>query len=202
MSDPAPGANALLTLTQLKAYINESGSTLDALLVLVIDGVSDVFNGITGRMLAKTTWTSRAINGSGSRYLYLPDYPVVGSITGIVESDEDGNTVSYTSSDFTLISTNDYAFLLKVVGVWRRGYLNETLTFVAGFDVAGTSPTIPGDLKFAALEQTAFEWKKAQQKDWGVTSKTFPDGSITKENVTELLPQVKAIINRYRRMTL
>ena len=197
MPDPAPGATGLLTLAQAKEMLKIPTLTTasDALLCSMIDGVSDGFNSYTGRILATATYTAATYNGSGSRYQFLPNYPLT-AVTTVKETDEGGNESTITA----YVPDNARGILIKNLGEgnWCPGTLNIKVTYVAGYVITGT-PTIPGDLKLACLEQVAYEYKKFSQQGWGVTSVSYPDGTISKVGEAEFLPMVKATLDRYRR---
>lgn len=88
---------------------------------------------------------------------------------------------------------------------------NETVDITAGnTDVmvvnepggsAKDSPGIPGDLKLAAMMQIAKAWKEQDKEEWGETSRSMPDGSISL--ITEdLLPFVAEVLERYKKRML
>lgn len=63
------------------------------------------------------------------------------------------------------------------------------------------SPGIPGDLQLAAFKQLGKEWKEQDKQEWGETSRSFPDGSITLI-AEDLLPFVIKVLGRYERQLL
>jgi len=66
------------------------------------------------------------------------------------------------------------------------------------YDGGYTPDTLPKDLRRAILQQIAYEFRR--RKDPGLTSVTFPDGSINKFSINEFLPSVEKILDRYRRV--
>ena len=58
---------------------------------------------------------------------------------------------------------------------------------------------IPKDLELACMKQVAKEWKRQSNSEWGQASKGVGDVSIS-INIDELLDDVKATLNRYRRL--
>lgn len=88
---------------------------------------------------------------------------------------------------------------------------NEAVDIIAGnTDVmvvnepggnAKDSPGIPGDLKLAAMMQIAKAWTEQDKSEWGETSRSMPDGSISL--ITEdLLLFVAEVLERYKKRTL
>lgn len=66
---------------------------------------------------------------------------------------------------------------------------------------AKDSPGIPGDLKLAAMMQIARAWKEQDKEEWGESSRSMPDGSISL--ITEdLLPFVAEVLERYKKRML
>lgn len=193
----ALGSNALVTLADQKAYLGETGSSYDTILVSLIDAVSELFNKYTGRNLTKRTYTTEYLDGSGDPDLLLPWYPVI-TLTSVYE--DDALLVEGRDNDFVLYSAE--GMLRRMSGVWLESPKAVKITLTAGYIAIPVSPevaTLPLDLKLAAQMQVAAEWKKWQKKDWGESSRTFPDGSITKFQDAPLLPEVKAILDRYVR---
>jgi hypothetical protein len=194
-------STSLVTLAAAKAYCNIPTATTDwdAVIEILIDAVSSLVDNYVGRVLALTTYTAKLLDGSGREKLILPFHPVA-SITSVKEDDVTltlGDEADYLR-DLTL------GILYRVGGsVWAAGRQNIEITYKAGYVVQGgtvaTGETaLPDDLKLAALMQVAAEWKRHQQGDWNEVSRSFPDGSVSKRNEDPILPQVKAILDRYR----
>lgn len=61
---------------------------------------------------------------------------------------------------------------------------------------------IPKDLELACMQQVAVEWKRAQKGEWGESSRSFPDGSVTTMSEEEMLPYVKRVLEKYRRVSI
>lgn len=61
---------------------------------------------------------------------------------------------------------------------------------------------VPKDLELACMQQVAVEFQRQQKKEWGETSRGFPDGSVTTMTEEELLPYVKRVLEKYRRLTI
>lgn len=61
---------------------------------------------------------------------------------------------------------------------------------------------IPRDLELACMQQVAVEFQRQQKKEWGETSRSFGDGSVSTMVEEELLSYVKQILEKYRRRTI
>ncbi len=61
---------------------------------------------------------------------------------------------------------------------------------------------VPKDLELACMQQIAVEFQRQQKKEWGETSRSFGDGSISTMTEEELLPYVKMVLEKYRRISL
>jgi len=194
-------STALVSVAQAKAYcgIETATTTWDTVLETLIDGVSEGFNRLCARTLAKATHTNVYLDGPEGRDLILPNFPVV-SITSIYEDD-----VELTADeDYRLYA--EAGILRRIGGDWARGDRVIKITFVAGFVVLGSAPgtgetALPADLQLAALQQIAAEWMAHKNKTWGRTSESGPDGSsITRFETTQFLREVREVLARYRRI--
>ena len=191
---------SLITLAQLKAYLPDftGGTKYDALFETLIDGVSESFNAYVGRALAKTNYTAVYFDGNGKESLILPNYPIA-SITSITE---DGTALTEgEDSDYLLYAAT--GILKRVNGAWYKGSKTIKLTYIAGYVVQGATATapdiaLPADLKMACMVQVAREWKKATLSEWGVISKSSPDGMSVTRTETGLLKEVREILDKYR----
>jgi hypothetical protein len=192
---PAPGSNALITLENIRDYLHlpDAQVTNDQLLCDLIDGVSEHFNSYLDRVLVSATYTDALIDGTGSKFLYVPNYPVT-TITSITETDCMEISTLVASTAYSI--DGDSPWIVRDHGFWPYGIKNIKITYVAGYS------TIPHDVQMACTKQVAYEFKQSNQGLLGVSAVTYPDGSINKIAVGEFLEDVKAVLGRYRRMTL
>lgn len=61
---------------------------------------------------------------------------------------------------------------------------------------------IPKDLQLACMQQCAVEFQRLTKKEWGETSRSFPDGSVSTSIEENLLSYVKEVLDRYRRVVI
>lgn len=195
----AVAANSWITLAQFKAYaaITTTDTDRDSSIEPIIDGVSAFLTKLLGREVAKTTYTSEYLDGSGDVDLLLPHYPVV-SISALTEDDialTEGLT-----GDYLLYAAQGR--LQRANGIWTSYPKAVKLTYVAGYTVQGASPgtgetALPADLKLACCLQVGAEWKRSQRSEWGLSNISLQDGSLALLAQDAILPQVKAILRRY-----
>jgi len=197
-------ASSLVTLDQLKAYLGPgfSGNQNDALLELLVDSVTVMFESHLVRTLAKTVYTNAYFDGSGRPTLWLPNGPV-SNLASLYE--DDVLLTEGIDEDFILYPGEAPSYLArleKTSGVWLKGPKTVKATLTAGFVVQGATvgvgeTALPSDLRLAFSIQTAREWKKTQGSEWGESSRTFPDGSTTRIE-RGLLREVEEILAKYR----
>lgn len=197
-------AKSLITLTQFKPYLADytGGTKYDTLFELLIDGVSEAFNQYVARTLAKTTYTAVYLDGNGKARLFLPNWPII-SVASIAE---DG--IALTEGEYNdYLLYKDEGILLRASGYWSAGPKMVLLTYTAGYVVQGATPSagetaLPADLGLACMMQVAREWKKGQLGEWGMTSKSTPDGATVARTEAGLMKEVREILDHYRRFHL
>ncbi len=197
--------DALTSLAQVKQYLGLSAATHDALLEGLIEVVSAQFNAFCGRKLMARDYShlsespafdpdNALLSGAGYPELLLPQYPVL-SLTTLVVA---GQTIPASSDGGLGWVLDAGAGVLSLVGmVFPRQPHNVGLVYRAGFSAA------PPDLAQAAVEQSAvrFQESAAGQGRLGISARTLADGSVSYHS-GELLPQVKAVLERYRNRSL
>lgn len=181
----------LITLAELKPYlkIDASETAFDTLLTSMISEISKLIQNLIGCDLIQDTYSGIKVNGSGYSVLDLPNWP----ITAVSSITEDGVTLAE-GTDFEIDPSGDY--LIRLDGKWSKGIKNITVSYTAGHS------DTPGDLKLGCKKQIGHEWKQQTNKEWGETSRSFPDGSIAFTPTSDLLDSVKEICKRYKRVRL
>ena len=191
----ALSGDALASLEQVKAYLDKTSTDDDALLEGLIEAVSAQFNTFTGRKLRARAYghdpagddyspDNTILDGSGHAELLLPQYPIV-SLSGL----EIGGAAHPTET----VHIDRQAGVIRLAsGVFSRGLANVKLAYTAGFEV------IPADLAQAAVEQSVvrFQQSFAGQGRLGLAARTVADGTVSFRD-GELLPQVRAVLERY-----
>jgi hypothetical protein len=200
VSDVAPSAAnanaALVRLDEAKAVIGKATDEDTAIIEMIIDGVSAEFNAYTGRTLATATYTNECYDGDGMRWLYLKNYPVTGNMT---VTEDDIALTAGNENDY--LAYNTEGRLYRVDNTWYFGPKTIQVTYTAGYNCTSGTPTLPHDIKWAALRQIAYEFGRFSRKDDGLDSVTYPDGS--KSMMQEgLLKSVTKVLDGYKRYTI
>lgn len=198
--------DALATLAAVKQYLTIAGTENDELIERLIEAVSARFMTNTGRLLAARDFSPESadpaydpdnavLSGSGHSELLLPQYPVV-SLSSLAI---DGRAVSPSAAagDGGYVVDRLAGVVMLSGAAFPRGPANVAVAYRAGYE------TVPPDLAQAAIEQTAeaFEQSSAGQGRLGQSARTLADGSVSYQ-VSELLPSVAAVLERYRRRSL
>jgi hypothetical protein len=176
----------LATLDDVKTFLEKTDTTHDDLLELIITKVSARIELYLNRNLEKTERTQYF--DAGRRIYSLPAIPIDLTATLTVTVDDEVQDINddyfvwesegliefYTAPDRTQPK--------QVKIVWSGGY---------------TSTTVPEDIQYAAILQSAFVFRR--RKDIGVNSLSTPDGSLSVNAPIDLLPEVKSILKSLRR---
>jgi len=187
----------LVSLTDLKAFIEKTDTTHDQLLSGIIERVSFVIETFLNRYLLKAARTIS--RDAGRRYYYLPAYPIdeAASLTvtcaGAAQTKDTQFFVRANDGliEFQKSSVPTYTDPKEVVIAWTGGYVASGESDTECLDV-------PYDLKEAALRQSAYNFRR--RRDIGISSVSMPDGSISKNPIDAfLLPEVKDLLKNYRR---
>ena len=187
----------LISLTDLKSFLEKTDTVNDQLLSGIIERVSSVIEKYLNRYLLKATRT--VSRNAGRRYYYLPAYPI--DEVAIL-------TVTYAG----VAQTKDTQFFVRAVDGLIEFQQNSipvytnpkevVINWTGGYAASGESDTecldVDDDLKEAALRQSAYNFRR--RRDIGVSSVSMPDGSISKSPIDSfLLPEVKGLLVNYRR---
>jgi len=98
---------------------------------------------------------------------------------------------------FLNIATKDSDLALQAI---MDDILVQAINFMENEDITvDTVDTFP-DVCRALLKQCAFEWKR--RNELGLSSVSFPDGSINRYDIGEWLPEVEKIVDRWRVIAL
>lgn len=192
----------LISVEEAKSFLEIDATviTYDSLLGNLIKYISDRFQLYLNRRLKKESRTDYFT--AGKRKYYVDAYPMDSTVTPTVLLDNETQVINedfYVRNDCGLFEFDfktSYLEPNQIAITWTGGY-TATSTVVGGNTVSDILLDVPDALKYACLLQTAFMFRR--RKDVGLTSISMPDGSISSMTPTELLPEVKKILNHYRK---
>lgn len=214
----AVNASALITRQQALDYLELSTSDItDAQATVMdrmIDGVTAYVQNETGRKYKKkaasdmgsynptNTPDDSIYDGSGTRYLFLNQYPVatvatLQTVHSIVDGIKDSSTIN---SDNYRLNKRD-GIIELVVGIFSEGAQNVEVNFNAGFG------TIPADLQMIAEEMVAIQWRK-HYRDTSIKREELDEARFEYHNLFtgkegRAIPDwVHGILENYRRLNV
>lgn len=177
-----------------------TGDTFDELIDVYMAAIGTTFENYCNRKFVLNTYTEY-FQGAGE-YIFLQETPIrqVNGLWVNVDFDEFEDKDLITSPDYRLMPNGSiwslYFPYRKNMGCEVK---NIKVEYEGGYDPIETvNPEypIPPDLKLAFIRQVQYDIKR--RKDIGLTTVTFKDGSINKQPLVELLPQVAATLDYYR----
>lgn len=180
--------NALLTVDDAQEFLNIDEGDEDTLEIL-INSVSTLIEGEANCKFVQQEIADYRLDGNDTAILRLPFRPVV-SITSIEVRDNvtDAAVSTYTEGDFTLKDARAGTVMLTSGATFPRGTGNIVATWTAGYPEGNSRLQLARKL---ALVQIGFEYKQFRANDFGVTSRSYQDGSIAIVPSGVLLPQVR-----------
>ena len=202
----APG-EGLCTLDDCKIRRGLTTNDSDELLARIILGVQSAFESYCRRPLLLTSAAVTEYYTGQGQYLQLNRYPIA-AITAI----KDASDYNFTSaialladSEYRLLRAGTSGILYSMLGRWDPNPDSIQVVYRGGYvaagDAAGTGETtLPADLREAAIEQAVFLFQR--KDDMGLVQVNYQGGSINKQVDMNLLPQVKLILDNYRKPSL
>lgn len=186
------------TLAEIK-NLNDpviTADDFDDVLSLLMDSIGTIFDEYCNRSFQANEFTE--FHGGGGEFLYLRNNPIreiVSIYTDIDREFEEDNLVD--SADYELLGEGEDGVIYSKFFL-DCPYKSIKVIYSGGYDpidIEGDYP-VPADLKMAYIRQVQHDFKR--RRDIGMLTVTFKDGSITKPNINELLPQVVGTLDRYR----
>jgi len=184
----------IVSVDNLKIFLEITGTNHDILLGMVIDYVSAQIQRYLNRTLTYASY-SETYN-SGRRYYYVKAIPIDTTKTITVTYDGTVQTVDddyYVWGDSGLIEFDDETIHCdpkEIVIDYYGGYASSGSGTSEELDVAA-------DIQWAAVLQCSYMYRR--RKDVGITSMSLPDGSFAKVGSKGLLQEVIDILRPLRR---
>jgi len=178
-------SNALCTVAQVKAYLNDDslGTDFDNLLEDLVNRASDIIEEYIGTNIINASHTE-TYDGDGTQYLFLDYYPIV--------------SVSSLSDDDVAISSDDY-MIYKLEGYiyYEDGFSNEhqviDITYSSGY--GADKDSIPLDFIHACIKLVCY-WFKRDEADY---SDTYGESAELVVPASGIPQSVKDILNPYKK---
>lgn len=162
----------LVTLAELKTFLNLSSTTYDALLATLITAASYALLRYCERdSFYLSTYSGTIFNGNGQRYLTLPNTPVT-SLTSVITDYNQAIPTTFAGSMFDYESeTGEIRFKPNTTfsgRICRYGFQNVRASYSAGYS------TVPADLKLCCMMISKFYYQRTTVNS-SIKSETIGD---------------------------
>ena len=179
---------------KLELGITDTGN--DLLLTVLAEAIESLWDKLTGKTWAKTTYVEYYSSRQGDSRIILDNFPVI-SVTSIYNDDD------WVYGENTKVDTDDYTCNLDTGVVFYNGAFSEggnnlKITYIAGYEDAG----VPAWLKQVLVRQACHWFKQAKDQRWDINSKAEPAGGGTisyKGLENNLLPDFAILVERNRK---
>lgn len=189
----------LTQLTTVKARLNilPTDPQYDDLLTFVIQAVSARFDQECNRALARTAGFIQEFNGAETE-VRAACYPVESVERFDLKTNETQGWVEQTDVSYLIRRQCVLSLAAPLGQAQAQARVVYTGGYVLPGDFAGAGQSeLPIELEQAAIEQVAFWF---QNRDWvGVQRHWPPGGDYLQLADADLVPSVRAVIERYRR---
>jgi hypothetical protein len=201
----AETARSIVTLSSVKAYLNQPDDSLDTWFEEQIDLASGRIEEYTGKKIQPIA-VEEILNGRGGSVLWPKFYPVT-ALVGTDEATRLGN-LQYrdtvvggwinlmTDEDFILFDpTMSFQIELLEGTTFPAGRANIRIEYIAGYD------PIPADLMLVAVEMVAkaYQLSRNGEAALGLQSKSASAaGGSGGVSYLDLEPKWKIVMDRYR----
>lgn len=203
-------ATKLISSSELKTYLDFSGTGSDSLLDELIEHASSQIEVYCDRLFsAETGRVEYPIGGFNALHLKL--YPIT-TITSIYEDAQrafGSGTLVAAAEYYSSGDAGNKGLVIRKAN-WRRELYPDTtsrwingrdvlkVTYDAGYTVASGVTAVPDDLKKACIRQVSYLYDR--HRGLGTTSASGGDGSASFIGGYDLLAEVTAVLQKYRRV--
>ena len=207
----------LVSVANVRTYLNFSSTNQDTLLGELVEQVSEDIQNYCDRTFTRGTDTLEYPIGGG-KYLSLKRFPIV-SIAHIrynIDSDFSDSTDDISSDDYKFsASLKDEGLVFLKRSKLRVQLSNRTyntnyvwpddpdslqVKYTGGYGNTAGVLNVPDDLKKACVIQVAYLFDR--RKSLGVRTVSGQEGSLNYEGEYKFLPNVLAMLDKYKRYTI
>ena len=180
---------AVTTAAKVKAFMDTEEDRWDTLIATLITNCQSIIEDYCNRILDAADYTE--YHDGGGVDFFIVKNPPINTITSV----HDSSDRTYGAGD--LVSTDDYVSYANEGIVQLDGgvFLDELKNIKIIYN--GGYSSIPGAIEQAATEMVAKKLREGTKGEYGMVSRSFPDGSVAFTQ-DDLLPSVKRILNQYR----
>lgn len=188
----------MITLQEIKTYLNITDNTKDAFLQTCITASVNELEDYCKRKLTSDTYTEY-LDGNDRTEIYLRNTPLQ-SITSIsvynnYDSYDDIFTTGDTASNSTVILADTNSIKLIKGYYFFKGCKNIKVVYLSGYD----TDTAPEDIKSVLKELTTVKFYNSPLSGHARLGKASDNiNSATGESTTYKDPNWKTVLNKYR----
>lgn len=173
-------------LTDLKTALEITNTNFDTILQMVIDCVKAEAWEYMDISYEPITDYEEYFDG-GTRDIYLKH----ANISGLAIELDGSPLVEGNEEDYVFYS--NISLVRSVAGEFTSGLKIIKVTYIGGY----VEDDIPEPVRRKLIKQMEYEFRR--RKDPGLSSVTYPDGSVNKFSIDEWLPDVKEVLKRKKR---
>lgn len=173
-------------LADLKTVLEITVTQFDTILTMIIDMVKAEANEYMDISFDPVIDYEQYFDG-GCQYLYL-DHANISTLA--IELDG-SPLVAGNEEDYVFYPEN--SIVKSVSGEFTNGLRIIHATYTGGYD----EDAIPEPIRRKLIKQMEYEYRR--RKDPGLSSVTYPDGSVNKYSINEWLPDVESVLKRRKR---
>jgi hypothetical protein len=193
----------LTSKTRVKSLLGISGSSYDAVIDSLINGLSSFIEGVCNRIFQEATYTDEFFDGVEGRFIYPTEYPVTTLTSLFYNSGTPANPVwvAFDANYYVLDKRNNAIYFDAGMPC---GFRNIKATYVAGYKIDWTAETdsakhtLPFDLSMIVdeLVTKAFNKRKSQ----GYSNENIDGASVGYDK--EMTAEQKSVISKYQKIIL
>jgi hypothetical protein len=177
-------------LTEVKALLEITDTTFDAILTTIIADILAKADEYMDIKYSSITDNVQYFDG-GIATVYL----AYTNISNLVFEVDDEELTEGRTEDYVLYPDEG-----KVKCSTEDGFVEGLRIITATYDGGYAEDDLPVSLRGALIKQIAYNFRR--RKDPGLSSVTFPDGTIQKHSIDEWLKDVKKELDRRKRIIL